>query len=166
MSQNVKTNHEIIMTPQEIIDKILTINSLKLKDQNDLAMKSGILPNTLTIAIKRETLSDDIVTKIHDRLGVRKAFLRTGIEPVLEESAPSMVNESDPEVYRTIVEGKTEYLLIPRSVMQEKYRLRSMEDIEKDRVVLDALIEFNRLLLSKVPISQELLPKPSKVQKG
>lgn len=36
------------------------------------------------------------------------------------------------EVYRNIVEGNTEYLLIPRSVLQEKYRLVALENIQRD----------------------------------
>lgn len=36
-------------------------------------------------------------------------------------------------VYKDIVEGNTEYILIPRAVLQEKYRLVSLEQIQKDQ---------------------------------
>lgn len=54
------------------------------------------------------------------------------------------------DVYRTIVEGETEYLLIPRSVLQDKYRLRSLEDIAKDEKVLDKLLDANEKMLARL----------------
>lgn len=54
------------------------------------------------------------------------------------------------KVYKTIVEGHTEYLLIPRSVMKD-VQLVSNKQIEKDKIFMDALIEFNRELLTKIP---------------
>lgn len=58
----------------------------------------------------------------------------------------------DPEEdFRKLVEGKTEYLLIPRSVLHEKYRLVSLEQIEKDRIVVDKLLDTIDILASKIP---------------
>lgn len=60
--------------------------------------------------------------------------------------------ENDPgreTVYKTIVEGHTEYVLIPRSVLNET-QLISTRQIEKDQAFMTALIEFNRDLLSKI----------------
>lgn len=51
---------------------------------------------------------------------------------VQESTDKNNIMEQPEEVYRNIVEGNTEYLLIPRSVLQEKYRLVSMEQYEKD----------------------------------
>ena len=59
-------------------------------------------------------------------------------------------NTQKDEVYRTIVEGGTEYLLIPRSVLQDKYRLRSLEDIEKDNKVLDRLLDAHEKMLTRL----------------
>jgi transcriptional regulator with XRE-family HTH domain len=67
-------------------------------------------------------------------------------------------HDSRIEVYRTIVEGHTEYVLIPRIVLNDT-QLVSVKQIEKDKAYMDALIEFNRDLLAKIP-------NVSKVQKG
>jgi hypothetical protein len=98
------------------------------------------------------------------KTGEGKIFMENGTYEHNEPAIPENLL-GDLEVYRTIVEGKTEYLLIPRSVLQEKYRIQSIEDMEKDRAVLDALIEFNRELLRRTDTSTASV-KPPKVQKG
>jgi len=72
-------------------------------------------------------------------------------------------NVAHAEVYKTIVEGNTEYLLIPRSVLQEKYRLRSLEDIEKDKIVLDKILDANEKMLARILFID---PKFTGVQEG
>jgi hypothetical protein len=71
------------MTVRDIIDKLLKVTEL---DINDLAIKCGIIPNTLTVAIRRGALGKEIVTKLHDNLGVKREFLINGIEPIFEEN--------------------------------------------------------------------------------
>jgi transcriptional regulator with XRE-family HTH domain len=41
------------------------------------------------------------------------------------------------DVYRNIVEGNTEYILIPRAVLAERYRLVSIEQFEKDKMQME-----------------------------
>ena len=81
------------------------------------------------------------------------------------------------EIYRRIVEGNTEYLLIPRSVLQEKYRLIPMEQfqkdkdqMEKDRVEadnknkkIDKLLDQNERLIARILL---LEPQPPVVKKA
>lgn len=161
------------MTVKEKIDKILSISALKLKDKNDLAIKSGVLPNTLTVAINRNTLSDDIIMKIHDKLKVRREFLKEGREPVLIEENGTLVQNGAAvkqntidlgEAIRLIVEG-SEYYLIPKVAIEGKYRLMPLEEIsikekELERKSLDlirkddqilGLQELVKLIASKVP---------------
>jgi transcriptional regulator with XRE-family HTH domain len=151
-------------------DNIKKIRELKGLSIPDLAEKMGIdkagiykwEEGTVVPGGKK-------LTAIADALGVTvNDLLAENIAPVQNRSDNKENPLGDLEVYRTIVEGKTEYLLIPRSVLQEKYRIQSIEDMEKDRAVLDALIEFNRELLRRTeapPINQESV-KPSKVQKS
>lgn len=51
-------------------------------------------------------------------------------EPALSYTKDESINE---EIYKKIVEGNTEYLLIPRSVLKENYRLKSLEEYEKEK---------------------------------
>lgn len=73
MSQQVKKNHENILPVGEIIDNVLRHKGI---DINELAMKSGIIPNSLKVAIARGVLSDDNITKIHHAWAVRKEYLK------------------------------------------------------------------------------------------
>lgn len=54
------------------------------------------------------------------------------------------------EVYRNIVEGNTEYILIPRTVLQEKYRLVAIEQIEKDQAFLQGQFEIIQSLFAQL----------------
>ncbi len=75
-------------------------------------------------------------------------------------------------VYKKIVEGNTEYVLIPRSVLNEKYRLVSVEkiekekeDSEKDKRTIDRLLDQNEKLhdgLMKLLESQSARPQKTK----
>jgi DNA-binding XRE family transcriptional regulator len=60
----------------------------------------------------------------------------------------------DPEVYRTIVEGNTEYVLIPRTVLQDT-KLISTEQIANDRKIMDKLLEQNEKMIAKLLTSSE-----------
>lgn len=59
----------------------------------------------------------------------------------------------DPEVYRTIVEGNTEYVLIPRTVLQDT-KLISTEQITNDRKIMDKLLEQNEKMISRLLTSE------------
>lgn len=127
------------MTAQQKIDKILEIKGIEL---TDFAMKCGIIPNSLKVAIKRNALSSDIVTKIHDTYGVRKEFLKTGSMPVFTAASDGKPTreqiDSDnkgkasgvdlSEAIRIIIEG-SEYFVIPKVAIEGKYRLMPLEEI-------------------------------------
>jgi hypothetical protein len=69
------------------------------------------------------------------KLRIREEWWKTGegekfITPV-QEAGNNKENRG--EVYRNIVEGNTEYLLIPRSVFADKYRLVAVEKIDQEK---------------------------------
>lgn len=70
------------------IESILTISELGLVDLNDLAVRCGILPNTLTQAIRRGSLGPENVRKFHDKLGVNPEYLKSGKLPILVKKVP------------------------------------------------------------------------------
>jgi hypothetical protein len=63
--------------------KVLIITK---KKQVDFALEAKINPGTLSKALERSSLSDDIVDKIYDRFGVRKQYWEDGNEPILDEN--------------------------------------------------------------------------------
>lgn len=116
------------LTAREIIDNILTVKGL---DQNELAMQSGIIPNTLVKAISRNRLTDEIVMKIHDSFGVRKEFLKTGEGEIFDENPTPAINLSDSTVnephalydkegvYTNLIERNTNYQILPTRLLNE-----------------------------------------------
>lgn len=87
--------------------------------------------------IEKPTLAVESFLNHHK---INREWWKTGqgevfITPV-EKTSDNKEKDSE-EVYRNIVEGNTEYVLIPRSVIQEKYRLVSLEQLEKDRLQME-----------------------------
>lgn len=157
------------MTAADKFDKILGITQL---DLNDFAMECRIIPNTLKAAIKRDAITSDIITKIHDRFGVRKGFFDDGEDPVLEEKHTPVQNEaaiagkseiSPEEVYRRIVEGNTEYILIPRVIFEDKYKMVAVEKIQQDKRIIEWLLGENEKYSAKL---LALDPQPAAIEKG
>jgi hypothetical protein len=83
----------------ERLNKILEISELDLTDLNDLATKSGILPNTLSQAIRRGKLGKGNVTKIHDKLGVNPEYLREGKLPIIVKKVHSPQKGEQPAIF-------------------------------------------------------------------
>lgn len=137
------------MDAGEIISKVLSIKSLKLKDQNDLAIKCGILPNTLTVAINRDKLSSDVVQKIHDKLHVSKEFLREGKGPIMDDD-PTAVTEVPENIYRDLVESNSDYRLVPKTILDEEYRIVLKSQLEQEKRILDILLEAKDKLISQL----------------
>lgn len=156
------------MTAQQKIAKILEIIDLEI---NDFAIECKIIPNSLKAAIKRDALTDDIVKKIHDRFGVRKGFFKDGKEPVMDPNITSVQNQSDNkelplgvdlgDAIRRVVEDSTEYLVIPKVVLEGKYRLVPIEQIEKDQKALD---ESSKQIQGLQEIIREITNRPINIQ--
>lgn len=138
------------MDARGIIDKILKTKSLKLKDQNELAMRCQIIPNTLTVAIGRNTLSDEIVTKIHDNLGVSKEFLKEGKEPVLDENPTheeKTANNNgtqeymDKELLKVLTENN-EHLRKTQETILDRNEILSKDEMKLREKVMDNFLEL------------------------
>jgi transcriptional regulator with XRE-family HTH domain len=110
---------------REIIDKILSVSELGLIDDNDLATKSGILPNTLAQAIRRNTLGKENVMKIHDALGVGIDFLKQGKEPIIVKKGTyvdkrSAIESKVNEAYDTTIAALREIIEDKKVIIQDK----------------------------------------------
>jgi hypothetical protein len=82
------------MTKKEIIDNVLTATELTA---NEFAMACGIIPTTLFMALSRDTLSKEIIKKIHAKFNVRKQYLQTGEGEIFDKKRAD-VGESLPVV--------------------------------------------------------------------
>src|SRR5688572_26673468 len=107
------------------MDTWKTVQSLIAQEKikkGAFAAKMNISRTTLDSWLKEATAPDqkDIkkMSEILDGI-VGKLDAHKGMEPE--------------DIYRNIVEGNTEYILIPRTVLQEKYRLVAIEQLEKDK---------------------------------
>lgn len=106
------------MTPTEIINKILEARDLDIKD---LALQCGIAPDTLKKAMKRESLSSDIIQKIHDKAGVRKEFLKNGKGEIFTEKPTMGIKSEQADILDSpLVKGFKEQIELLKEIIRMK----------------------------------------------
>lgn len=155
----------------ERIVKVLKDNGL-LKSNGEVNYSEaerlcGIKGTGIAKAVQGNGMHDGNLEKFLGTFHVERDWLLHGNGPMKNEKAVknptpasnSTDNTEKPlgEIYRNIVEGSTEYILIPRSVLQEKYRLVPLEQIQKDKddaqkksAHIDALLEMNKVLVASL----------------
>lgn len=111
-----------------------------------------------------ETLTNDYL---------KKNYSDENPTPVQEGGDNKEMNSNHDQVYRTIVEGHTEYVLIPRSVLSET-QLVSTEQINKTWQELaeknkelerkNKQLDFYQEQFAKLMDNMELAPKPPKAK--
>jgi hypothetical protein len=149
------------MTFKEKIDNILRISNKKFTSVYDLELKSGVGMGTLRKAYDEDREpSKRTIWKVLESIGVNPEWWETGKGDTFLTSVTKPTDNKEKEDdysdqraivdYRTLVEGHTEYVLIPRAVMNE-VQLVAKSQLEKDKAYMEALIEFNRDLLTKIP---------------
>lgn len=110
------------MTKREIIDNILKEKDLQF---NEFAMQCGIIPNTLLASLNRDAISDENITKIHDKFGIRKQYLKTGKGEMMGGDTPikkhAKLSDYTLEEF-DLANPESNYRLIP-SVVLETYNL-------------------------------------------
>lgn len=132
--------------------------------QEDLADKIGVTRGTIINWEKGVTQPDNNeMNKLSKLFNISIDEMSTG---TIKDTVGAIESE---EIYRNIVEGNTEYILIPRSVLQEKYRLVAVEQyerdkaqMEKDRAYLDGQFQTIQSLIAQI---DKLNTKPPDVQK-
>lgn len=168
------------MRIQDKFDTILKTNKLGIKSIFGLEKFAKVGTGSVSKFLnENESPTIGTIKKIQDALRVNPEWWDTEKGDIYLEKHTSVDKASDnngkmenpEEVYRNIVEGNTEYILIPRSVLNEKYRLVAIEQIEKDKTQaekqskqIDFLIEGQMKLIDKITELQ-LQPKLAEVQK-
>lgn len=128
------------------IDRILSIKQIRLYKLAEIS-KMG---NTLEKAYQdNREMTETSTEKFLRNMGVNSEWWKRqkgpefliqkeeNITPV--ENEPAIIeNNPDPgEIYRKIVEGGTEYLLIPKTALEGKYRLVAIEHISQQEKELE-----------------------------
>lgn len=158
------------LTIFERISKVLKEKGITKKDGTPnfaegerLAKISG---TTLSKVGQRDgALSDYNKEKFLRTFHVNPVWFDTGkgdifVSNITEDDKPgdNKGNVKEPEeVYRTIVEGNTEYVLIPRDVLKE-VQLVSKSQLAKDEKTMDRLLDQNESLIRLVE-QQSAQPK-------
>lgn len=161
------------MTFQEKIDKLLKVNKLGINTVYGLEAQIGAAPGAISKPLKKgDEPGPGTIKKIRDGVpGLNPDWWETGKGEVFITEVPQPGNNNgknytgDPEVYRTIVEGNTEYVLIPRTVLLDT-KLISNEQLQNDRKVMDKLLDQNEKLIERVISLETQTTAVKKGQKG
>lgn len=149
------------------VDNVLKAKGIKLWK---LAELSG-LGTTLEKAYNdNREMRDSSTVKFLQKVGISKTWWETQEGELLnnEVAEPGVDYDGpDPEkIYRKIVEGNTEYVLIHRTVLEEKYRLVAIEQILKDEKELErkdlqiaGLHEIIKMMASAFPVQAAKVEK-------
>jgi hypothetical protein len=172
MFKKDKIGERIGIIRQKLGDKTVSFLEKGALPGDERLLSNGIISKWVNKDV--DWMSNDL-DKFLNHWGIDRNWWKTGEgEPFITSAMKSTDNkQNEPEeIYRNLVEGNTEYILIPRSVLQEKYRLVSLEEFAdrakqsekdreqmlKDRVFMEALLEQNKLLQNKLA---DLLVSPS-----
>lgn len=147
------------MNFSEKIDIVLKANELGLNTIEEIESHCSIGAKTLRKNYNEGTEpTRRILVKLFNGLGINQQWWDDGKGEIFKENGTPAMKSTDntekriEEIYRNIVEGNTEYILIPRSVLQEKYRLVSLEQFEKEREEMD---KDKRQLLASIEEAQK-----------
>lgn len=132
----------------EELKDILTEKRAKHGNKAQVAKKLGISPQKLGQYEKgrqkpklefykkwKEAFGEDLVMETN------VSILTENNTPVDKASDNKLITPDANEILRQIIEGKGQYMLINRELILEKYRLRSVEDIEEEKKEADRRVE-------------------------
>jgi transcriptional regulator with XRE-family HTH domain len=141
--------------------KVLTVSGIKR--QSDFAMRCQINPGTLSKALERESLSEDIVDKIYDAFRVRKDFWEDGKEPIIDENHTPAIKSSDNKEtrYMDFKEGHPDYYMVPKTMVQGEYRLELLSEIESKKSLLQKTLDTQDALI--IELRREIAELRSKL---
>jgi hypothetical protein len=149
MSRQVDTKYKDL---ENKFSKVLAISGKK--KMGDFAMECRISPGTLSKALERSSLSDDIVDKIYDRFKVRKGYWEDGKEPILDKNPTPAIKSTDNNemaqdtIYKDLVEANTDYRLVPKIIL-DQYHIVPKQEAEDRREMLTIITKAKDDLIAK-----------------
>jgi hypothetical protein len=156
-------------TDQRIKARITVLEGELGKSGNQLGLDAKLGNGTVDgWTDKQLDKSKPLVERFLNHHKINPEWWETGRGEVFLTSVPKPTGNKEKdveEIYRNIVEGNTEYILIPRSVLQEKYRLvaleqfqKDKEQMDKDRSTIDRLLSMNENLIAEMTSLKPKLP--------
>lgn len=147
------------MSFKEKIDNLLSISGKKFNSLYELESKSGVGMGTLRKAYdENREPSKRIIWKFLEKLNINPEwwefqrgdiYLTNGTHE--EKLEYNKVNDAALGLaFKTIMEGGTEYILIARNLLQDKHRIITIEQMDKDERILNRLLDQNERLVSRV----------------
>jgi transcriptional regulator with XRE-family HTH domain len=107
--------------------RIETLRRKRKWEQSDLARELKVAQGTVS------NWENNGVNKAEDLLKLAKLFGVTSDYILFGNTTAQPVSEDVPEaIYRDLIEANSEYRLIPKSVLEEKYRIVSLIEMEKE----------------------------------
>lgn len=142
------------MTFAQKIDKILLTNTLGISSIMALENFCGIGRGTVSSLYSGDT-KNGIKTekKIIEKLRINPEWWNNSVEPIYmtgeKTKEPSGAGAAAiPEsIYRDLVESNSEYRLVPKTILQEEYRIVLKSEMDsKDKLVHEVIESKNHLI--------------------
>jgi hypothetical protein len=135
------------------IGERITVLELELKKSiRQMEQESGLGNGTLS-SWKEKVVeySTDKVEKFLQYYSINRQWWRTGEGEILDKKSKEADKELEPHikesVYRDLVEGNSDYRLIPKVVLDGEYRIMPKKELEKYERQFDKIDERTKLAL-------------------
>lgn len=137
------------MTFKEKIDKILENNTLGISSVHGLEKHLSLGVGAITKKYsKNEAPGPEVIKKIKDGLRINNKWWDNNEGDIFIDQPDS--ESKIPEIYRNLLEAKTEYTLIPRRVLQEEYRIVLKSEIDSKEKLLYEVIDAKNNLIEQL----------------
>jgi hypothetical protein len=141
------------MTFKEKIDKILEHNTLGINSpsgmEKHLHLGTGSILKSYSNKRKDTSPGLDVVKTILEGLRINKEWWKSGegeifIKNPMENTGNKVVPDS---IYRDLIESNTDYRLVPKTILDQEYRIVLKSEIDsKEKLLLEVLDAKNRLI--------------------
>lgn len=128
------------MTFQEKIDKVLKTNKLGIDSPSGLEAFIRVSVGTITKPLKKGKEPGLGTIKILlEKLGINEEWWETGKGEIYKYQPPSIDKMSGPE--KEFIEANTDYWLVPKTVLEDKYRVVEVSVLDTQKRTIEALLE-------------------------
>lgn len=153
---------EKILSFRDKIDIILSLRELSIKE---FEKKLGVDGTIYKAYKENREPSKKMVEEIQRKFHVKQSWWKHPVgddeSAVFDRKLTSVQNRTDNsgnhldledprEVYRRIMEGETEYVVIPRAIFEDKYKLVALEKIKQEEKMLDWLMTQNQRYADRI----------------
>lgn len=145
------------MTIQDKFDKILKTNKLGIKSIFGLEKYCGVGVGSVSkFLTKGESPTLGTIKTIQDAIGINPDWLESGKGDIYLEKRTDVENTSnltpadEEHVYHDLVESKTEYRLVHKTILNEEYRIMLKSEIEERASLMRQALEAKNELIEQL----------------